>query len=642
MGVPEVLAGGRTGRQRYRFSSFEVDFRAAELRKGGSRVRLSGQPLQVLEVLLERAGEAVTRDELRHRLWHADTFVDFEHNLNSAVKRLRAALGDAADNPRFIETVPRVGYRFVGTLSEEPPAAAAPRQTSTGLSAAAASLPGFTLQRPDGARRAAFFSAAFLALTVGLVWWSSGRAETTSASISSVVVLPFREVTPGRGGNLAEGVTASLVNSLARLTPVRVVSQTTAMPYRDRGLDVSAIGRALRVDAVVEGTVTRVGERLRVAVQLVHAPTDRHLWAAAYDGVVDDLLSFQERVSVDLAGAVRTAVLSAHRLSAPTTHPVPPDVRARYLKGRHLLRRRTLPELTRALRYFDEALKEAPDYALAHAGVAAVWVEIAQLPAGLPAKESLARARAAALEALRHDPDLVEALTSLAFVLETVEQDLTAAEQTYRRAIELDPGYAPARQRYAAHLARTGRPAEAVETARFGRDLDPASVNANVELAQTLMSAGRAEEALEPLVAAVELEPDYFDPHVHLAELHAHMGRFDQAIAAAGRAVELSGRSAHALQALAIVYARTGRHEEAAALIRELETHPTQRSAWDLAMIHLAANQRDRAFFWLRQACVERPPTLAFLKSVQALSQFDPIREDPRFGDILECAEPAA
>ena len=642
MGVSDAPPDGRAARQRYRFGAFEVDLRAGEIRKSGIRLRLTGQPVQVLEVLLFRAGEVVTRDELQRRLWSSDTFVDFEHNLNSAVKRLRAALNDSADAPRFIETVPRVGYRFIAPLLDEPAVAVtqAPeiQPAIAALDTPTASFRSWPLALAVGAVGAAALMLAGVAWSAG---WLRGRAEVASPTISSVAVLPLREVSAASGVRLSDGVTGALVNALARLTALRVVPHASVMAYRNTELTIPAIADALRVDAVVEGSVTRVGERVHIAVQLVHASTDHHLWAAGYNGALSELLSLQERASMELAAAIRDTSVPPDRRRYEGG-PVPPEVRALYLKGRHLLRRRTLPQLRRALQYFEDALKAAPDYAQAHAGVAAVWVELARLPTSLPSRESFARAKSAALAALRLDAGMVEALTSLAYIQETFERDFVAAERTYRRAIEHDPGYALARQRYATHLVRTGRPDEGVEMARFARDLDPASVNANIELGQAMISAGRPQDALEPMLAAVELEPSFFDPHVHLGELYAQLGRFDDAVTAGQQAVALSNRSAHALQALAIIYARAGRIQEAAPLIEELENHPTQRSAWDMAMIHLAADQHDRAFHWLRQACLDRPPALTFLKSAQATPVFDPIRDDPRFRDILECAEPAA
>lgn len=596
-------------------------------------------------MLLHQPGEVVTREQIQHALWPSDTFVDFDHNLNSAVKRLRAALGDSAETPRFVETLPRRGYRFLvpvvvepergkpaaepGAVVEPPPAApeVAPEPAAAG----------------GRAVRWVGFAAAVI-VVAGLATWllardaAGGRSDRT---IRSVAILPFQDFSADKGdGYFADGLTEALISSLAQVEPLRVVSRTAVMPYRDKRPDLRELARKLGVDALVEGSVIRDGDRVRITAQLIDGRIDRHLWSDTYDGRMSDVLALQNRVARQIALEVNIELSAGDEVRLSPEARVDPVVYELYLRGKHLLNRNTEPEMKRALEYFEEALRKDPGYARGHAGVALAWEAFATWPGNSP-KEAYPRARAAALRAIEIDPTLVEALTCLAFIHETYDRDLSAAERAYQRAISLDPNYAPARQRYAALLARTGRNTEGVEQGRRARDLDPLSVGAVVTYGQMLFASGRFEESRQQMVAAIEIDPGGYDPYVHLAEAEEKVGLVAKAIETAERAVSLSERAPHALQALALITVRAGQIERALQVGAEMEKHP-RRNPYDLAMLYLFAGRPDAGITWLRQSCTEKSPRMVHLKEAQNGPPFAAIRNDPRFLEILRCAEPTA
>jgi TolB-like protein/DNA-binding winged helix-turn-helix (wHTH) protein/Tfp pilus assembly protein PilF len=626
---------------RLRFAIFELDVRAGELRKGGRRLRLSGQPLRVLEVLARRHGDVVTREELQRELWPADTHVDFEHSLNSAVKRLRAALGESAETPRFIETLPRRGYRFLvpvemltgedheGAVVPVPPAVHAPAEKAR-------------------SRRAPHWIVGGVALAgiVALTGWALIPFRSPAVApgqIRSLAVLPFENYSkePDQA-YFADGMTEALITSLAQIKSLRVISRTSVMSYRGAARPVGKIASELSVDAIIEGSVLRAGENVRITAQLIDAATDRHLWAASYDGRLSDVLTLQNRVAREIASEVRASLSPAEETKLKATAPVDPAVYELYLRGRYFLLKRTEADLERSLQYFETAAAKDPTYALAHVGIAQVWDALASWPGYIAPKEGYPHAKAAALRALALDDSLAEAQTALASVHELYDWDLDAAERAYLRAIELNPNYPLAHHRYGQFLTRTRRPNEGLEASLRARALDPLSIDTNVGLALRLFGVGRVDDALKQMQFAVELDPNYFDSHIHLADLYQRKGRLAEAIATAERGIALSDRSAHALHGLAVLFVREGQLARARPLIEELETHPRQKNPYDIAMLYLQMGETRRATAWFRVACRERTPAMAFLHLAQEGRGFDPIRTNPVFLEALRCVEETA
>jgi TolB-like protein/DNA-binding winged helix-turn-helix (wHTH) protein len=638
-----------------RFGVFEVDLAAGDLRRQGAKVKIHDRAFQLLLALLERPGELVTRQELQSRLWPADTFVEFDNNLNNAISRLRDALGDAADNPRFVETVPRRGYRFIAPIipsavesggaeidgpgplpQSEPDPPTPPPQASEIAAGPPPAVPRTRLYAGLAVLAMAIIGAiAFVTLTDRR---SDAADPSPPARVQSIAVLPFLNLS----GNpeqeyLADGLTEALIMELSRIRALRVTSRTSAMHYKGTAKHAQDIARELSVDALVEGSVVREDDRLRVTVQLIDAPTDGHLWSSTYDRELGSLLTLQREVATAIAGEVRLAVMP----DAPTSGAVrelTAEQSQIYLRGRHLLNRNTEPELRHALVLFEQVVKEQPNYAPAHAAIAAVWQALAGWGEHLPPISGLPQAKAAATRALDLDPALAEAHARVAFAVENIDFDLEAAERAYKRAIDLDPSFALGYQLYATFLTSMQRPKEALEMATRAQQLDPFEPNINVGYATRLARMGRHEEAIRHIRHTIDLDPTYYDAWVHLAFFYEPLKRVDDQTAAALKAVEVSNRAPHALHVLARTYARHGRAAEAQKLAEEMSRAKFNRSALELARLYLVLNQPARGLFWLQQACVEKSIGMAFFRFAYKERLYDPIRQDPRFQKVLDCA----
>src|SRR5205823_3941048 len=410
---------------RLRFGVFEVNLRAGELRKHGMKLRLPEQPFQVLAMLLERPGETVTRDELRHRLWTAETFVDFDHGVNKAVNRIRDALGDSATSPRFVETVARRGYRFIADVAVAERAATARPQARTGdlipvedESAAPVAAP----QSPGRLRRLYPWAIAGVALAlasiVSVVWALQSRASQ-SASIRSLAVLPLENLSGNDSQEyFADGMTDELIATLGQISALRVISRTSVMPYKRARKPLSQIARELNVDAVIEGTVRRSGGQVRITAQLIEARDDAHLWSETYDGDLRDTLTLQNKVARAIAEQIRVNLNAQEQATLKHDKVVDPQAYEAYLKGRYFWNKRTGDDLEKAVEYFNQAIQRDPDYAQAYSGLADTYALLGDWEYGVLApSEAFPRAKAAAVKALQLDNTLGEAHTSLAFCL---------------------------------------------------------------------------------------------------------------------------------------------------------------------------------------------------------------------------------
>jgi TolB-like protein/DNA-binding winged helix-turn-helix (wHTH) protein/Tfp pilus assembly protein PilF len=623
--------------RRIRFGLFEFDVRAGALTKSGRRVALAGQPVTILERLTDRAGDVVTREELQKELWPADTFVDFEHNLNSAVKRLRAALGDSAESPRYIETLPRRGYRFLVPVEIIEPAPAA-------VVAAPAVTPPATVT--PARSRSRWLAAAVIVIAAGgaasiaalLMGWPLEGDPRVDAPVRSIAVLPFANLSNDPDQEyFTDGIAEALTAELSRIQSLLVTSRTSSIRYRSTDKTVPQIAKELGVDAVIEGSVQREGNQIRVTVQLIRGATDVHLWANQYERSLDSALELQIEVARAIAGEIRLNFAPAQH--SATGQSVPLEATQLYLRGRHLLNRRTQAGVLQALEYFERARTIAPRYAPAYAGIALAWEAQASWAAYVAPREGFPKAKAAAEQALALDPSLSDAHLTLAFVADVFESDFAAAERGYQNALELNPSNATAAQRYALHLRRRGRLDAALQQASRARDLDPLSRDANTEFGLHLVANGRVDEAIAQLERAIAMDPAHFDPYVHLAEAYIAAKRPEQAIAAARKGVELSTGSAHAMHALIGAHIAAGAAGEARRLLDGLEKRPVQRDAYEIAVLRLRLGDTSEALSWLNRACEERAPQFAFFDVLSKQSAFDPVRRDPRFDAILRCSQ---
>jgi TolB-like protein/DNA-binding winged helix-turn-helix (wHTH) protein/Tfp pilus assembly protein PilF len=597
---------------RLRFGAFDVDLRAGELRKQGLRVRLQEQPFQVLAMLLERPGEVVTREELRSRLWSADTFVDFDHGVNKAVNRIREALGDSATSPRFVETVSRRGYRFIADVA-----------AVEGLRAAEP-------HRPTDARPA-------IDLVVAPVTAAPGPRPRRSRGRAGPIALAALVGLENLSGDasqeyFADGMTDELIATLGQVAALRVISRTSVMLYKHARKPLPQIARELNVDAVIEGAVFRSGSQVRITAQLIDARDDRHVWSESYDGDLRDTLTLQHQVARAIAEQTRISLNPRERAALGRRTPVDPQAYEAYLRGRYFWNKRTGDDLRKASEYFNEAIARDPTYAPAFSGLADTYALMGDWEYGVLAPmEALPRARAAAVRALELDTALGEAHTSLAFLLDAFDWDLGAAEAQYRRAVELSPGYATAHHWYAWHLSLLGRNAEALAEMQKAQSLDPLSLIINADYAELLLIARFTDRAIEQSRKTIELNANFALAHNQLGVAYLTSGRRAEAIAELQRAVQLSGASPTCTANLARAFAESGRTSEARQLLEELKqrSHSGYSNATEIATIHAALGDRAEALRWLDRAYAERFNPSALLRP-----GFDSLRGDRRFEDL--------
>jgi TolB-like protein/DNA-binding winged helix-turn-helix (wHTH) protein/Tfp pilus assembly protein PilF len=440
--------------QTFKFDVFELNLRAGELRKRGVKLRLRGQPLQVLGILVERAGDVVTRQELQTQIWPADTFVDFDHSLHNAIARIREVLGDSAEKPRYIETLPRRGYRFIGAVDAIPIQPPQPRGESEKACEARV-----LLSRIKSATLALLATAA-----VGLILWRVTVASyRTNAAprIRSIAVLPLDNLSADSSQDyFVDGMTDQLITDLARVGSLRVISRTSVMRYKGAKKGLPEIARELNVDAIVEGSVIRSGQRVRVTAQLLQAPTDQHLWAETYDRDVGDILSLQSEVADAIAQQVRAQLTPMQQSQAHTVNPGAYDA---YLRGRlYFVNEFTKPDsLKKAQGYFEESIQKDPDFALAYAGLADTYVYLA-FAGALQKDQAYRSAKEALAKALELDDSIGEAHDTLGVLSSEFDWDWVTADREFNRAIALAPSYSCAHEDRATFLALIGRRAEAI------------------------------------------------------------------------------------------------------------------------------------------------------------------------------------
>lgn len=615
--MPQASTPGRL-----RFGVFEVDLRAGELRKHGLRLRLQEQPFQVLVMLLERPGETVTREELRNRLWTAETFVDFDHGVNKAINRIRDALGDSATSPRFVETVARRGYRFIADVAvvegspDEPVAPGAP---------------------PPGRLRRWYpwtITGVALALaSIVVVWALQSKTPQSAAPIRSLAVLPLENLSGDDSQEyFADGMTDELIATLGQISALRVISRTSVMPYKRARKPLPQIARELNVDAVVEGTVLSSGGQVRITAQLIEAHDDKHLWSNSYEGDLRDTLTLQNKIARAIAEQIRINLSPQEQVTLKHGKVVDPQAYEAYLKGRYFWNKRTGNDFEKAVEYFSRAIERDPNYAQAYSGLADTYALLGDWEYGVLApRDAFPRAKAAAVKALELDNTLGEAHTSLAFCLDGFDWDLKAADSEFRRGIELNPGYATAHHWYAWHLSLLGRNNDAIAEMKKAQTLDPLSLIINADLAELLLIAHRTDESIQQSRKTIEMDVNFPLAHNQLALAYLQSQRHDEAISELHKAVQLSADSSTCTANLARAFAVSGRRREAVQLLDNLKkrSSATYSNASEIAVVYAALGDNDQAMTWLEKGYEER-----FNPGVLLRPGFDPLRADPRFRDL--------
>jgi TolB-like protein/DNA-binding winged helix-turn-helix (wHTH) protein/Flp pilus assembly protein TadD len=597
-----------------RFGGFEVQ--AGELRRQGVRIRIQEQPLQMLLALLERPGEVVTREELQKRLWPSDTFVDFERGLNRAVNKVREALGDNSERPRWIETVPRRGYRFVAPVETVPTPDTSPAEPEVNAS-------GKTWRR--GALRA----LAIMVPVLGLAFAGLYRRSLAEPPIRSLAVLPLQSLSGDPAQQyFADGITDGIITEIARIRSLRVISRTSVMRYKATGKPLAVIAKELGVESVVEGTVLHSGGKVRITAQLIRASDDRHLWSEKYDRNLDDTLKLQGEVAEAIASQIEIHIAPHEQAALRRRRRVNQQAFEAYVEGSYFGGRTSEESLDKSVALFRKSIDLDPAYGQAYAGLSHSYYVLGML--GMrPAGDAYPAARAAALRALELDGAIAEAHNTLAEVERGYEFNWTAAEAEFRRALELNPNYALAHSGYAGVLSNMGRHRDAAAEAIRGRELDPVSVTSNTALGRILYRARRYDESIAAARKAVELDPNDASPLWWIALSHEQQGELKQAIEELEKAVALSGAGTLSRALLANAYATEGQAGKALKILKELKARSLEAyvSPVDLAVIYTGLRDPDSAFTCLNKAYEQRT------MRIQQLSEpiFDSLRADPRF-----------
>jgi TolB-like protein/DNA-binding winged helix-turn-helix (wHTH) protein/Tfp pilus assembly protein PilF len=617
---------------RLRFGVFEADLRLGELTKRGKRVAMQEQPFQVLAMLLARPGELVTREELRGKLW-PQTIVDFDHGVNKAISKIRDALGDSAESPRFVETIAGRGYRFLADVSvaDGGGAGAGIGDIDVGV------VPPAPAAAPEPTKRRSWGLGLGLALiaAVILVAWLMHSRQATTPTLSSLAVLPFQNLSNDADQEyFADGMTDELITNLGQISALRVISRTSAMSYKGAHRSLAEIARELNVAAVVEGSVLRVGDQVRVTAQLIRVPADEHIWAHSYEGNIRDTLSLQRDVAQDIVQHIGATLTQQEQKALGASKPVNPQAYESYLKGRYFWNQRTTEGLQKSIELFSHAVELDPAYAQAYSGLADAYALSGDWEYGvlLPA-DAFAKSRAAATKALALDDTLAQAHTSLAFSYDLYGWEWDVAEKEYRRAIQLNPGYATAHEWYAWHLLVTGRNREGLFELRMAESLDPLSLIISADLADALCIARQFDQSVAQSMKTLEIDPRFALAHYQLGQAYEQKRLHPQAIAEFERAIELAGHNVAFDSNLAFAFANSGRRDEALAIAASMRARNDQNptALANLALIYVGLGEPDEAMIWLNRAYAAR-----FNPSILIRPGFDALRSDARFQDLLQ------
>ncbi|MGC2490471.1 MAG: tetratricopeptide repeat protein, partial [Candidatus Sulfotelmatobacter sp.] len=481
------------------------------------------------------------------------------------------------------------------------------------------------------------FAAAVLAslLTLVYVLARSRAGDASRPKIESLAVLPLQNLSGDSSQDyVADGMTEELIGRLSRIHGLRVISRTSTMHFKNTQLSVPEIAKILAVDAIVEGSLVQEGHQIRVHAQLIRAATDEHIWAGEYQREYQNILEVQEEVARNIVEQIQLNLTPEDRARLASTPPVDPEAYESFLKGRYYFNQRTEDALRKSIASFQQAIARDPAYAPAYSGLAEAYAMLG-FRGGLPSKDALSGAKKAALRAIELDDTLAEPHASLAFIAETYEWDWPTAEREYKRALELNPGYAQAHNWYGGYLTYTGRFNEGVAEAMRARELDPLSLPINNAMAGRLLAAGRYDEALRQVQRTLELDDHFAPAHQTLGWVYLHGGKRDDAIREFQHALELAGAADTDIQLdLGFAYAVSGRPDEARRILANLRQLHQQGivPAASLATLYGALGESNEAFVWLEKAYQERDPQLTYLKAGR---RFEPLRGDPRFGQLV-------
>ena len=639
----------RPVKQLYEFGAFCLDPAEHTLLRDGQPIPLRPKVYDLLVVLVENRGHLVDKEQLMSSVW-AEEFVE-EGNINKNISMLRQALGESGGGTKFIETVPKRGYRFVAEVRE-----VNNNQQAELLTQAAArpthehqpprenheqSLPLPPLMQSQVKR----FNKHWIALVgvpllvlaaIVYVVLTRQRSRSATPAVRSIVVLPFQNLSGDASQDyLVDGVTDALIGDLAQIGALRVISRTSAMHYKGTNKSLPEIAKELNVDAVVEGTVQRSGERVHVRAQLIHAASDSHLWAADYDRDSRDILDLQSEVARAIASEVSIKITPAEQRLLVPKRTIARAAIDNYLQGRYFWNRRTEEDMRKAIGYFEAAISADANYAQAYAGLADSYNQLGTVMIGvMPPSEARRTGEIAARKGLEIDNEVAEAHAALAYE-NFFNWNWASAEEEFKRSIQLNPNYASAHSHFALYLVARERVDEAVAETNRAQELDPLSLSISASRGFLLMNARRYEEAIEQERRVIAIDPNHYQAHWFLALTYLANRQIEQAIATSEKAVAISNRAPAALGVLGMAYGAAGRKGEANQILNELLQLEKQRYVSPIALVYvyLGLGNKDQTFAWLEKAHQERSNGIAFFKVSPTV---DPLRSDPRFADLLK------
>ncbi len=604
---------------------FELDRRAYQLRRADAPIKLERIPMEILLLLVERRGELVTREDIAGRVWGRDADVDLDNNINGAIRKIRQALRDDVERPRFLETVTGRGYRFIAPLRDVEPVSAGPAVEPT----APIQPPSRPWRRRAGIAAGVVVLAAVIA---GIVLWGGLRSAPPATGRVMLAVLPFRNLTGDpRQEYFSDGFTDEMIARLGAGEPERlgVIAPASVMRYKGGQEPLERIERELGVQYVLAGSIRRDSDRVRVTAQLIRVRDQTEVWAHEYDRTVQDLLDIQGEVAGAIAAEIETRLGATQPAAKPPPRLAPPfEAYDAYLRGVHALDAR---DLENAAGYFEQAVAKDPVYARAYAALAEVYALVAAYSTRPPGTFD-AKARAAALRALELDSSLAEAHAALALVVQNYDWNWQLAEREFRRAIALNPSYATAHHWYAEHLMWRGRFDEALRESERARELDPQSLIIAADNGAILYFSRDYDRAIEKLRAVLDVDPQLARAHL-IAEVYAERGRFAEALADLAQDTSATP-SLWTLAMRASVYGRAGQLTQAQRALRALVVASKRDTvrAWAFVRAYLGVGDRDAALRWLEKAYAEHDNGMTSLKVDPLL---DPLRGDPRFQRLL-------
>jgi len=629
----------------YRFGQYELRVQTRELYKQGIKLKLRPQPFQVLKLLVERAGHAVTRDELCQCLWSDETFVDFEHGLNTSIKELRGVLSDSATESRYIETVPKLGYRFIVPVHADDPGPSsgiiAPLKPIAVDSAAVQRISPDRLPRPLPYLRPAVLAGLTVVVLLVLgtyFFWSRQRPRSQPLGGRTLVaVLPFENLTGDAGQDyFSDGLTEEMIAQLGRLDPnhVGVIARTSVMHYKHSQKPLDQIAHELGVQYVLEGSVRRDADKVRITAQLIQTKDQTRLLSREYDRELANLLVLQAEIAREITGELQIALGDA-RHSNPvhqaSLSPSAYEAYDLYLKGRYFWNKRTPQGFERAVECFQRAIEKDPSYARAYAGLADSYALTSAYGQG-DSKELMGKARVAAVHAIELDDTLAEAHTSLAVIAQNYDWDWQKVDKEYRRAIELDSNYATAHHWYAESLALQGRFDEAFLEIERARQLDPLSLIIAADRGAIFYFSRQYDRAIEQFRAVLDMEPNF--PRAQILVLaYAQKGMYAEGLADVEKWRKFEDGPVSWMM-LAYLYGRSGQQDKARTVLGKLKefNRSTKTVPLAIAVAHIGIGDKENAIAWLQKAYAEHSISTAL--KVDPI--YDPLRDDLRFQELLQ------